>query len=58
MEDLEEDEQMREKINIYRDKVKEYVAVSVEEEDIPAGPSLEEMLEDLDLNNDVEMTEQ
>lgn len=55
MEDLEEDEQMREKINIYRDKTK-VPAVKSSDLDFPEGPSLEEMLEDLEID-DVEMTE-
>ncbi|VDN38132.1 unnamed protein product [Gongylonema pulchrum] len=59
LEDLEEDEQMREKINIYRDRNKQQLAVDSNdmEADLPPGPSLQEMLEDLDLNGDVEMTE-
>ncbi|KAK0425748.1 hypothetical protein QR680_009359 [Steinernema hermaphroditum] len=58
MEDLEEDELMREKVNIYRDSTK--VAPfggGDDDEDVPAGPSLQEMLEDLNLNDDVDMEE-
>lgn len=57
LEDLEEDEQMREKINIYRDSKKQKAAVDSDdvEVDLPPGPSLQEMLDDLDLDADVEM---
>ncbi|KAH7717086.1 60S ribosomal export protein NMD3 [Aphelenchoides avenae] len=55
MEDLEEDELMREKINIYRDTTKPSATPSIADDDeLPAGPALAEMLNDLDLN-DVEM---
>ncbi|VDM37846.1 unnamed protein product [Toxocara canis] len=57
MEDLEEDEQMREKINIYKDR--ERIPPIDEDDtdvDLPPGPSLAEMLDDLDINTDVEMT--
>uniref|UniRef100_A0A915AB21 60S ribosomal export protein NMD3 n=1 Tax=Parascaris univalens TaxID=6257 RepID=A0A915AB21_PARUN len=56
MEDLEEDEQMREKVNIY--KAREHVPPIDEDDnsvDLPPGPSLAEMLDDLDINADVEM---
>lgn len=56
LEDLEEDEQMRQKINIYRDNAKQQAAYSKDiASDLPPGPSLHEMLDDLDLNADVEM---
>uniref|UniRef100_A0A0R3RFC2 60S ribosomal export protein NMD3 n=1 Tax=Elaeophora elaphi TaxID=1147741 RepID=A0A0R3RFC2_9BILA len=56
LEDLEEDEQMRQKINIYRDNTKQQSTSSKDNAlDFPPGPSLHEMLDDLDLNADVEM---
>lgn len=58
MEDLEEDEQMREKVNIY--KARERVPPIDEDDnsvDLPPGPSLAEMLDDLDINADVEMAD-
>ncbi|VDO56935.1 unnamed protein product [Onchocerca flexuosa] len=58
LEDLEEDEQMRQKINIYRDNTKQQAVCSDDiTSDFPRGPSLHEMLDDLDLNADVEMIE-
>ncbi|VDN51130.1 unnamed protein product [Dracunculus medinensis] len=54
MEDLEEDEQLRKRINIY--KKTDIVADDDEDYDIPFCPSVGEMLEDLDLN-DVEMVD-
>lgn len=54
MEDLEEDEQLRKRINIY--KKTDIVADDDEDYDIPSCPSVGEMLEDLDLN-DVEMVD-
>ncbi|KAI1724768.1 NMD3 family domain-containing protein [Ditylenchus destructor] len=58
MEDLEEDPLIREKINIYRKKDRartESIATTTDGgEPIPDGPTLAEMLDDLDLN-DVEM---
>jgi nonsense-mediated mRNA decay protein 3 len=58
LEDIEEDELLREKINIYRDKAKPTPAPSIADDDeLPTGPSLAEMLDELDLN-DVEMKEE
>lgn len=58
MEDIEEDAMMRDKINIYKDKTKvrnaESISIAGNDEDLPDGPSLAEMLDELDLN-DVEM---
>jgi nonsense-mediated mRNA decay protein 3 len=58
MEDLEEDQLMREKINIYRDTEKMARAPSTigdgEEDALPEGPTLEEMLEDFNLNDSEE----
>ncbi|VDK27911.1 unnamed protein product [Anisakis simplex] len=54
---------MREKINIYKD-AERLKAIAVDEydkateEDLPKGPSLAEMLDDLDINADVEMAEE
>ncbi|VDN03510.1 unnamed protein product [Thelazia callipaeda] len=58
LEDLEEDDQMRQKVNIYRDYDKPLIVCSEEgsQLDFPCGPSLQEMMDDLDIN-DVEMTE-
>ncbi|VBB29953.1 unnamed protein product [Acanthocheilonema viteae] len=56
LEDLEEDEQMRQKINIYWDNEKEQAVCSKDIAlDLPPGPSLHEMLNDLDLSADIEM---
>ncbi|VDK83804.1 unnamed protein product [Litomosoides sigmodontis] len=56
LEDLEEDDQMRHKINIYRKNVKQQAAYSEDVGvDLPPGPSLHELLDDLDLNTDIEM---
>ncbi|MFH4979643.1 hypothetical protein AB6A40_006352 [Gnathostoma spinigerum] len=56
MEDLEEDELLREKVNIYKDTSKIQIeADDTTEDDLPLGPSLQEMLDDLDINADVEM---
>jgi len=53
MEDIEEDPLLREKINIYRDKSK---PTDIKQEiDIPTLPSLSEMLDDLQIEDDVEM---
>uniref|UniRef100_A0A915PR81 60S ribosomal export protein NMD3 n=1 Tax=Setaria digitata TaxID=48799 RepID=A0A915PR81_9BILA len=58
LEDLEEDEEMRKKINIYRHSGKQQSVCSGDMMSaLPAGPSLQEMLDDLDLSNDVEMNE-
>uniref|UniRef100_A0A0K0FHI4 60S ribosomal export protein NMD3 n=1 Tax=Strongyloides venezuelensis TaxID=75913 RepID=A0A0K0FHI4_STRVS len=57
MQDLEEDETLREKINIYKDNEKiSRLGNEMDEyyDDLPNGPTLEEMLEDLNLD-DVEM---
>lgn len=58
MEDIEEDSILREKINIYKDTTKicnaESMSVSYNSDDIPEGPTLDEMLNELDLD-DVEM---
>lgn len=56
MDDIEEDPKLREKINIYRKKHTQQISISTMEEDdeIENGPTLEEMLEDLDIG-DVEM---
>lgn len=54
MMDLEEDEDMRTRVNIYRDKdAKEMVVGGDVEADAPIIP-LEEMLEDLNLDGDME----
>ena len=58
IEDLEEDEQMSEKINVYLDSSRTPAETTDRDEDLPEGPSLEEMLEDSRLNADVEMAEQ
>ena len=53
MMDLEEDEDMRTRVNIYRDKdVKEMVVGGEVEPDAPIIP-LDEMLEDLNLDGDM-----
>lgn len=47
---------MRQKINIYRDNTKQQAVYSKDIAlDLPPGPPLHEMLDDLDLNTDVEM---
>lgn len=55
MEDLEEDQLMREKINIYKDaeKISQVKPDNEGEDDEPLmeGPTLEEMLDDFTLNN-------
>ena len=54
MMDLEEDEDMRTRVNIYRDKdAKEMVVGGEVEPDAPIIP-LDEMLEDLNLDGDVD----
>jgi hypothetical protein len=61
MDDVEEDAKLREKINIYKKSRKEKgVSISTMddgEDDEIDGPTLEEMLEDLDLDgrNDIEV---
>lgn len=56
MEDIEEDSIIREKVNIYRDNQKTMVERSEDDEELPEGPTLQEMLDDLDIG-DVEMNE-
>lgn len=56
MEDLEEDPVMREKVNIYRDQQKAVVERDDDEEELPDGPTLQEMLNDLEIH-DVDMPE-
>lgn len=56
LEDVEEDDQMRQKINIYWNNAKQQAAYSEDViVDLPPSPSLHEMLGDLDLNTDIEM---
>lgn len=57
MEDLEEDPVLREKVNIYRDPAKQPVPDSDDDDEIPEGPSITEMMEELHIDNDVDMQE-
>lgn len=57
MEDIEEDPILREKINIYLDKQKMAVERPDDDEELPEGPTLQEMLDDLVIE-DVEMKEE
>ncbi|CAD6190937.1 unnamed protein product [Caenorhabditis auriculariae] len=54
MEDVEEDPQMREKINIYKDseKMAQRMMVETDDEVPPDGPTLAEMLDDLHIDSD------
>ena len=57
MDDIEEDPKLREKINIYKKRrAHNQPSISTMEEDeaVENGPTLEEMLEDLDID-DVDM---
>ncbi|CAJ0572396.1 unnamed protein product, partial [Mesorhabditis spiculigera] len=59
MEDLEDDPMLREKLNIYKDQQKLAMPVETDDEDGPTdGPTLAEMLDELDLDQDVEMAEE
>lgn len=55
LDDLEEDEKMRQEVNIYRDNAKKAVCSKDVASDLPPGIPLHEILEDLDLNTDVEV---
>lgn len=58
VEDLEEDEHLREKVNLYRDPAKARIPESeVDADDIPDGTRLADLLEDMNIN-DVEMNEE
>jgi nonsense-mediated mRNA decay protein 3 len=53
LDDVEEDAVMRQKINIYRDQTKTMAIDEDDEgEDLPEGPSLQEMLDDLVLDDE------
>ena len=58
MEDLEEDPELRQNVNIFRDPSKQ-IPVDTDDMDDPNAPriTLEEMLDDLALEDDVEMGE-
>lgn len=58
MDDLEEDPDMRQHVNIFKDAKKQQIAVDVNDMVDPSAPqiTLEEMLDDLVLD-DVEMAE-
>lgn len=58
MDDLEEDPEMRTRVNIYKDSRKQAIPVDENDMDDPNAPqiTLEEMLDDLVLD-DVEMAE-
>lgn len=58
LDDLEEDPEMRQHINIFKDAKKQHIAVDVDDLDDPSAPqiTLEEMLDDLVLD-DVEMAD-
>ncbi|EFO25985.2 NMD3 family protein [Loa loa] len=56
LEDLEEDEQMKQKVNFYRNSAKQQTVCSKNIAlELPLGPPLHEMMDNLDLNTDVEM---
>lgn len=58
MDDLEEDPEMRQQINIFKDAKKQQIPVDVDDMPDPSAPfiTLEEMLDDLVLD-DVEMAD-
>ncbi|CAD5212336.1 unnamed protein product [Bursaphelenchus xylophilus] len=57
IEDLEEDEHLREKVNLYRDPTKKLAPESeIDPADIPEGTQLADLLEEMDIA-DVEMAE-
>ncbi|CAJ0948608.1 unnamed protein product, partial [Mesorhabditis belari] len=61
MEDIEEDPFMREKLNIYKDRERLAMPVDTDEEganEVVDGPTLAEMLDDLDLGGDTNMEEE
>lgn len=57
LEDLEEDADMRQKVNIFKDIKKQQMAVDINDMEDPTLPqiTLEEMLDDLVLDDDVDM---
>lgn len=56
IEDVEEDPLMREKINIYKNTAKQYAPSETDDDEIPDGPTIDEMLDDLHIeDNDQEM---
>lgn len=55
LEDLEDDPVLRENVNIYKDAQKMAMAVETtddDDEDLPAAPTLQEMLDDLHLDDE------
>lgn len=50
---------MRQRVNIYKDSKKQQMPVDTDDMDDPGAPqiTLEEMLDDLQISNDVEMSE-
>jgi hypothetical protein len=56
MDDIGKDPKLREKINIYKETRVAHPSISMEEDEVENGPTLEEMLDDLDIE-DVEMSE-
>lgn len=55
MDDIEEDPKLRERINIYKKhqaQNQSLISTMEEDEEVENGPTLEEMLEDLEIDDD------